>query len=97
MPMLAFRMTRRCIGLDAAIWCGMPCSFADGRNARANIDNGHARARLGRHECIQHDRCVVVCRRGFVRVRNVCVAGRGLKRARNDPGGYGHRRRRRRR
>ncbi|TXG18202.1 hypothetical protein FU139_12505, partial [Burkholderia territorii] len=88
-PMLAVRITRRCIGLDAGIGHGMLHSLAECR--RACIDDRRVRARLDRHECIQHDRCVVVCRRGFMHVRKACVVGRGMMRARCNPAGYGGR------
>nr|WP_193759853.1 hypothetical protein [Burkholderia sp. USMB20] len=72
--MLAVRVTRRPIGFDAGIRHGMPHGLAERRGTR--IDSRHASARLGRHECIQHDRCVVGWRHGLVECHAIRIDSR---------------------
>ena len=96
MTMLAVRMTRRRIGLDGGIRHGMSRGVTERRGAGINsinrINSRRAHGRLGRHERIQHDRCVVVvCRRSFVRIRTACVVRCELTHILNDASRYGRR------
>lgn len=96
MRMLAVRMTRRRVGLDGGIRHGISRGVTERRGAGINnincINSRRAHGWLGRHERIQHDRCViVVCRRSFVRIRTACVVRCELTRILNDASRYGHR------